>query len=167
MTTKRNGWTRSVVRTSSCSGRHFLLHLGLHTGIRCEVVETQRLNHAREDVARLSLTALQGIDGIVAVGGDGLFQEVLNGVLAIRSASTAPMDHHKKFDGRTCGRCLKCCLIHGNGLSQLTREHLFVACAWDRPSRRYMFGPYIHLQVDSSASKPACWGEVHDLRCSF
>ena len=48
------------------------------------MVETQRFNHAREEVAGLSLAALQGIDGIVAVGGDGLFQEVLNGVLAIR-----------------------------------------------------------------------------------
>ncbi len=48
------------------------------------MVETQRFNHGREEVAGLSLAALQGIDGIVAVGGDGLFQEVLNGVLAIR-----------------------------------------------------------------------------------
>lgn len=52
--------------------------------MRCDVVETQRYNHAREEVARLPLATLQGLDGIVAVGGDGLFQEVLNGALAIR-----------------------------------------------------------------------------------
>ena len=48
------------------------------------MVETQRYNHAREEVARLPLATLQSLDGIVAVGGDGLFQEVLNGALAIR-----------------------------------------------------------------------------------
>ena len=48
------------------------------------MVETQRYNHAREEVARLPLATLQDLDGIVAVGGDGLFQEVLNGALAIR-----------------------------------------------------------------------------------
>ena len=79
------------------------LHWDLHTGIRCDVVETQRLNHAREEVAGLSLAALQGIDGIVAVGGDGLFQEVLNGVLAIRHVARHTLSRHEAL-GLACTR---------------------------------------------------------------
>ena len=68
--------------TASLSGS--TLPYILRSGVRCDVVETQRYNHAREEVARLSMATLQSLDGIVAVGGDGLFQEVLNGALAIR-----------------------------------------------------------------------------------
>ncbi|KAK9845195.1 hypothetical protein WJX84_003444 [Apatococcus fuscideae] len=55
------------------------------TGTKCEVVETQWAMHARETVERLSTEDLQRQDGIIAVGGDGLFQEVLNAVLTVRA----------------------------------------------------------------------------------
>ncbi|KAK9866560.1 hypothetical protein WJX84_009195 [Apatococcus fuscideae] len=54
-------------------------------GAKCEVVETKWAAHARELVEKLSLEELQRHDGIIAVGGDGLFQELLNGLLAVRS----------------------------------------------------------------------------------
>ncbi|CAL5222892.1 g5321 [Coccomyxa viridis] len=56
----------------------------LLAGIKSTVVETQRADHAKEIVTGLSLSELQSFDGFIAVGGDGLFQEILNGLLAIR-----------------------------------------------------------------------------------
>ena len=53
-------------------------------GIRCEVVETDSAGHAERAVRGLSLERLRALDGVVVVGGDGLFQEALNGLLAIR-----------------------------------------------------------------------------------
>lgn len=53
-------------------------------GVRYQVVETERINHSRHVLEGLSLAELQSYDGVVAVGGDGLFQEALNGLLAIR-----------------------------------------------------------------------------------
>ena len=53
-------------------------------GIRCEVVETDSAGHAERLVSGLSLERLRQLDGVVVVGGDGLFQEALNGLLAIR-----------------------------------------------------------------------------------
>ncbi|KAK9833420.1 hypothetical protein WJX81_003514 [Elliptochloris bilobata] len=55
-------------------------------GARSVVVETERAGHARELVEGLSAAELESYDGIVAVGGDGLFQEALNGLLAVRGS---------------------------------------------------------------------------------
>ena len=52
--------------------------------IRCEVLETDSAGHAERAVRGLGLERLRSLDGIVVVGGDGLFQEALNGLLAIR-----------------------------------------------------------------------------------
>ena len=66
-------------------------------GVETRVVETDAPGAARAAVETLTPATLATIDGIVAVGGDGLFHEVLNGVLALRSrvereagASAAP-----------------------------------------------------------------------------
>ena len=53
-------------------------------GIACDVVETDSAGHAERVVRSLSLDRLRSLDGVVVVGGDGLFQEALNGLLAIR-----------------------------------------------------------------------------------
>lgn len=53
-------------------------------GIKCEVVETQRQLHAHNLIAELTASQLLGLDGVVAVGGDGLFHEVVNGVMDVR-----------------------------------------------------------------------------------
>ena len=48
------------------------------------VLETERARHAVNLVRGLSHQQLSVIDGIVAVGGDGLFHEVINGLLGLR-----------------------------------------------------------------------------------
>lgn len=53
-------------------------------GVRCKVVETQRQMHAHDIMVALSASDLVGLDGVVAVGGDGLFHELTNGIMALR-----------------------------------------------------------------------------------
>eukprot|EP00884_Botryococcus_braunii_P015345 jgi/Botrbrau1/2494/Bobra.0226s0050.1 len=55
-----------------------VLHL---TGACCDVRETIHEKHATKMVTDLTLADLERYDGIIAVGGDGLFQEILNGSL--------------------------------------------------------------------------------------
>eukprot|EP00794_Sanderia_malayensis_P006076 gene6076-6779_t len=48
-------------------------------GIKQEVVVTERAKHAHSIITN---TDLNSFDGIIAVGGDGMFSEILNGVLS-------------------------------------------------------------------------------------
>jgi Diacylglycerol kinase catalytic domain len=48
------------------------------------VVSTERGNHARGALEALPAEELARFDGVVAVGGDGLFQETLNALLTLR-----------------------------------------------------------------------------------
>ncbi len=65
-------------------------------GVQCTVISTERLNHARQVVESLPAEELARFDGIVAVGGDGLFQEALNGLLALRCAASCASLHPRK-----------------------------------------------------------------------
>nr|XP_057939221.1 ceramide kinase family protein [Doryrhamphus excisus] len=47
-------------------------------GISCHVIVTERANQARDHLLKKDLT---GFDGVVCVGGDGMFSEVLHGVI--------------------------------------------------------------------------------------
>jgi len=53
---------------------------------------TARAGHAREAVAGLTPRELAAYDGIVAVGGDGLFQEVLEGLADARARAGAEVE---------------------------------------------------------------------------
>lgn len=57
-------------------------------GVTCDVIITERANHARD---MLQTCNLDGIDGVVCVGGDGMFSELFNGLL-IRSARADDID---------------------------------------------------------------------------
>ncbi|KAL4423103.1 hypothetical protein ABPG77_004786 [Micractinium sp. CCAP 211/92] len=60
--------------------------------IKTRVWETCGPGHASEMVAGLTAQQLQGIDGIVCVGGDGVFHEALNGLMAARGSAAATGD---------------------------------------------------------------------------
>mmetsp|Transcript_10320 Transcript_10320/g.18669 ORF Transcript_10320/g.18669 Transcript_10320/m.18669 type:complete len:625 (-) Transcript_10320:330-2204(-) len=53
--------------------------------VKFRVTVTSAAGHAQEEVQSMKAEDLQSLDGIVIVGGDGLFGEVLNAVLAVRS----------------------------------------------------------------------------------
>jgi ceramide kinase len=49
-------------------------------GIRADVVMTERANHARDHLQDIS-TTIKDYDGVVCVGGDGMFSEMVNGMI--------------------------------------------------------------------------------------
>ncbi|KHJ97056.1 diacylglycerol kinase catalytic domain protein [Oesophagostomum dentatum] len=53
----------------------------LTPGLSFEVILTQRANHARDYILEMSPEHWKSIDGLVSVGGDGLFNELLSGAL--------------------------------------------------------------------------------------
>ncbi|KAM5145512.1 LOW QUALITY PROTEIN: ceramide kinase-like [Mantella aurantiaca] len=53
-------------------------HLFQLAGIECDVIETTRANHARDYIMD---SDLQKYDGVVCVGGDGMFSELLHGLV--------------------------------------------------------------------------------------
>lgn len=49
--------------------------------IQCDVVMTQRANHAFDHLKQLDASQWKTIDGVVSVGGDGLFNECLSAIV--------------------------------------------------------------------------------------
>lgn len=54
-------------------------------GIKASPLVTKCSGDARETIANLSKLEMEQLDGIVAVGGDGLFHEIVNALLEVRS----------------------------------------------------------------------------------
>lgn len=59
-------------------------------GINCKVVVTERANHAKD---MLQTIPLENYDGVISVGGDGMFAEVFNGVV-IRTARDQGLEYN-------------------------------------------------------------------------
>lgn len=62
-----------------------------HAGIKSTVRRTQFSGHARNLILDMPSSELSSYDGIVAVGGDGLFHEIVNGLLRLRSMAVKRM----------------------------------------------------------------------------
>ncbi|KAF3340393.1 ceramide kinase [Carex littledalei] len=58
--------------------------------VETKVIMTERAGHAYDVVSTLPDKELRSLDGIVTVGGDGLFNEVLNGLLSSRHKASFP-----------------------------------------------------------------------------
>jgi len=56
-----------------------------HAGIKSTIRTTQFGGHARSLIIDMPSDELSNYDGVVAVGGDGLFHEIVNGLLSLRS----------------------------------------------------------------------------------
>jgi len=61
-------------------------------GVNCKVIVTERANHALD---LLQTMPLNGFDGVISVGGDGMFSEIFNGVL-LRTARDIKLDQDDK-----------------------------------------------------------------------
>lgn len=57
--------------------------------ITCDAFRTGYRDHAVELLQQMTLEQFQGYNGIVAIGGDGLFQECLRGLLGLRARGDA------------------------------------------------------------------------------
>ncbi|KAL4433742.1 hypothetical protein ABPG75_000183 [Micractinium tetrahymenae] len=65
-------------------------------GIKSSAVETQHGGHARSLLTNMPGDELAGYDGVVAIGGDGLFHEIINGLLELRSVPAGTsLDKHQ------------------------------------------------------------------------
>mmetsp|Transcript_22634 Transcript_22634/g.56991 ORF Transcript_22634/g.56991 Transcript_22634/m.56991 type:complete len:615 (+) Transcript_22634:374-2218(+) len=53
--------------------------------VKFQATVTSAAGHAQEEVQAMTLEEMQALDGLVVVGGDGLFGEVLNALLTVRS----------------------------------------------------------------------------------
>lgn len=58
--------------------------------VNTKVIITERARHAFDVVASIANKELSSYDGVVAVGGDGLFNEILNGLLLSRHKVSQP-----------------------------------------------------------------------------
>ncbi|KAG0587968.1 hypothetical protein KC19_2G205600 [Ceratodon purpureus] len=72
--------------------------------IRITVVKTERAGHARDIMDRITKDELNALDGVVVVGGDGFFNEVLNGLVVHRhkaQAAIMPQRLNSFYEKRT------------------------------------------------------------------
>eukprot|EP00268_Persea_americana_P027727 TRINITY_DN27033_c0_g1_i3.p1 TRINITY_DN27033_c0_g1~~TRINITY_DN27033_c0_g1_i3.p1 ORF type:complete len:319 (+),score=69.80 TRINITY_DN27033_c0_g1_i3:194-1150(+) len=58
--------------------------------VRTKVTVTQRAGHAFDVMASITDRELNSYDGVIAVGGDGFFNEILNGLLSSRHKAPYP-----------------------------------------------------------------------------
>ncbi|KAG6390858.1 hypothetical protein SASPL_148603 [Salvia splendens] len=58
--------------------------------VKTKVIVTERAGHARGMLSSITNRELNLYDGVVAVGGDGFFNEILNGVLLLRHKAPYP-----------------------------------------------------------------------------
>ncbi|KAM1368306.1 hypothetical protein PS1_001652 [Malus domestica] len=61
-----------------------------HAKVKTKVIVTQRSGHAYDMMASIGNKELASYDGIIAVGGDGFFNEILNGFLSSRLKAPYP-----------------------------------------------------------------------------
>ncbi|GAX83936.1 hypothetical protein CEUSTIGMA_g11360.t1 [Chlamydomonas eustigma] len=59
--------------------------------VKCTVIETERCGHAIEMIAGMNNEELAQYQGLVAVGGDGLFQELVMGLMKQRGTTGSPL----------------------------------------------------------------------------
>ncbi|EFJ46238.1 diacylglycerol kinase [Volvox carteri f. nagariensis] len=72
-------------RLARITWERYALPVFQRAGIVVSVLETTNQDHARDTLELMKSEELAGYQGLVAVGGDGLFQEVVSGLLARRA----------------------------------------------------------------------------------
>eukprot|EP01025_Chloroclados_australasicus_P026558 TRINITY_DN2639_c0_g1_i1.p1 TRINITY_DN2639_c0_g1~~TRINITY_DN2639_c0_g1_i1.p1 ORF type:complete len:804 (+),score=56.36 TRINITY_DN2639_c0_g1_i1:361-2772(+) len=60
--------------------------------VQVKLIETKYQNHALEVLAEMDSDELFEFDGVIGVGGDGLFQEILNGILSRKDSNRFIME---------------------------------------------------------------------------
>ncbi|KAM7266739.1 hypothetical protein ACFE04_004636 [Oxalis oulophora] len=82
-------------KEKGCKTWEFVAPIFSRAKIKTKVTVTQRAGHAFDVMEAISNEELSSYDGVIAVGGDGFFNEILNGFLSSRyncSVPPAPSD---------------------------------------------------------------------------
>ncbi|CAL2243372.1 unnamed protein product [Prunus armeniaca] len=70
--------------------------------VKTKVIVTQRAGHAFDVMASIGIKELISYDGVIAVGGDGFFNEILNGFLLSRHKAPYPPTPSGFLQSATC-----------------------------------------------------------------
>lgn len=98
--------------------------------VKTTVNVTTRAGHAYDLIKTLTNEELCSLDGIITVGGDGLFNEVLNGLLPSRHNfpyPPAPAEHNSAGNNDEHRQCRNSCSSNGRdsiNISGILSEHL-------------------------------------------
>ncbi|KDP22456.1 hypothetical protein JCGZ_26287 [Jatropha curcas] len=77
-------------KTNGCRTWETVAPVFSRAGVETKVVVTQKAGHAFDVMASLANKELNSYDGVIAVGGDGFFNEILNGFLLSRHKAPFP-----------------------------------------------------------------------------
>ncbi|XP_050156497.1 ceramide kinase isoform X29 [Malus sylvestris] len=73
-----------------------------HAKVKTKVIVTQRSGHAYDMMASIGNKELASYDGVIAIGGDGFFNEILNGFLSSRHKAPYPPTPSGFLPSDTC-----------------------------------------------------------------
>ncbi|XP_024190833.1 ceramide kinase isoform X2 [Rosa chinensis] len=74
--------------------------------VKTKVIVTERAGHAYDVMATIGNKELISYDGVIAVGGDGFFNEILNGFLSSRHKAPYPPTPSDFHDSASCNESL-------------------------------------------------------------
>ncbi|KAM5557023.1 ceramide kinase [Rosa sericea] len=74
--------------------------------VKTKVIVTERAGHAYDVMATIGNKELISYDGVIAVGGDGFFNEILNGFLSSRHKAPYPPTPSDFLDSASCNESL-------------------------------------------------------------
>lgn len=103
-------------------------------GINTKVLMTERIKHAFEIMNEASNAALMDLDGVIVVGGDGLFNEVLNGFLLRRHRAKWPIKPYN-FERSHEGSSVKC-ESRGHNIKLEKRKEVEILTAFAEPDEK-------------------------------
>ncbi|GAA0181556.1 kinase [Lithospermum erythrorhizon] len=143
---------------NGCSTWESVAPIFSHAKVKTKVTVTQRAAHAFDVMASISNEELKSYDGVVAVGGDGFFGEILNGLLLSRHKASYPprptqadnlaerngtvMDHvAERASSVSTGPCEdESPLLTNTGNGRVQETNLEQAPEFSFPNERFRFG---------------------------
>ncbi|PIM98525.1 Ceramide kinase [Handroanthus impetiginosus] len=113
--------------------------------VETKVIVTERVGHARDVLASITNRDLSLYDGVVAVGGDGFFNEILNGILLSRHKASyppAPGDSMHPFESE------------GNGSIRNVERTILEHCDYDEDESLLAGSEYVGPQFPNCEQDP-------------
>lgn len=126
--------------------------------INTKVLKTERIRHAFEVMNNSSDEELERLDGVVVVGGDGLFNEVLNGLVLRRHRARYPPKPHDLGKSQKASSLTALQASAGSRplFDNLTAENTSLSDYWNSPTYSIVSGSENHDHGSSKATELPC-----------